>query len=853
MQRTRHPNRIRAAISGCLFVTFLLSLVAVSGQTGGTNYWTKTTSGDWEEQASWSLGALPDATQTVVFNNPGWKALAIGAQTAQNFPQSMSVQSLQVASAVDSYNTLLMNWSGLEQPLQTTFLSVGSNSSVVVRGSSLEVISTSTDGSTGNLLLLGGTFIHSDYSSVKVHGTLSVRSDRQFVTDSVSPGAYYLTNGTLSVNLRESIGGFAPGKFVQYGGANNVGSLEINTEGEFDLYGGQATVTNGITVGIGDFSSYATFYQYGGSVNADTVINGNYILNGGSITGRMSVPSGTDFQRDDGSVLQNGGTNFAVSLDLGHPNRFGGRAFYVLSNGVVHVDSSVTFRGGQFSQYNGQHAIVSNLVMQGTDVGLGFATADYFLGGGTLSAGSIAVNRESTLTVSDGVLNAGDLAMNLEATGAAALVTLHGGSTVVSNVIYIGLGNIVMSGGNFRSPGLTIFRGELDQSDGTNETGVINLPQNRISIGQGNYYLSGGTLLSSNLSLGAGAPGGFAGLNGVFGQSGGVHYNSAGMVIWGTVRQAEARPNGEYNLSAGLLVTPLIQFYYGALFRQTGGTNRPGILAIDHASTFVLSGGSLSSSNTSISSSEGRYYYYSNLRSFYTQTEGSHVANQFSSTEGGLAQLQGGSLTAPTISVGPEGELALAGAAVTNSGTFTILSAARVSANGNYPQLGKLIVQSAPPSPCCPSPSSNSLLDFGTNAATLRFRDSHDVTWDSPLIVANWSGSPNGDGTDRLYVGTSSQGLTPDQLALIHFANPAGLPGGNYPATILATGEVVPGPRPVLGLTRSSGGMVFSWSGDYQLLTSTNVLGPYAPISGATSPYTNSFNEPSRFFLLRSP
>src|SRR4051794_25284592 len=83
------------------------------------NSWTKPGSGSWEEQASWSLGVLPDATQSVVFTNAGWKALAIGFGTAQNFPQSMSVHSLQLGAPVDSYNTLLMNFSGFVRPLQT--------------------------------------------------------------------------------------------------------------------------------------------------------------------------------------------------------------------------------------------------------------------------------------------------------------------------------------------------------------------------------------------------------------------------------------------------------------------------------------------------------------------------------------------------------------------------------------------------------------------------------------------------------------------------------------------------------------------------------------------------------------
>ena len=135
-------------------------------------------------------------------------------------------------------------------------------------------------------------------------------------------------------------------------------------------------------------------------MNADTFVNGNYILNGGTITGRMSVPS-MDYHRVDASVLQTGGTNLAVSMSLGDPNRYGGMAFYTLSNGVVRVASSTTFSGGKFSQFNGVHTIASNFVMHGTDIGMGFATADYFLGGGTFSAGGLTAENiaEAILTV----------------------------------------------------------------------------------------------------------------------------------------------------------------------------------------------------------------------------------------------------------------------------------------------------------------------------------------------------------------------------------------------------------------------------------------------------------------------
>ena len=148
-----------------------------------------------------------------MFTNQGWKALAIGTNAAQQFPESMRVQSLRMGAPADSFNTLLLNFTGFERPLQTARLLVESNSALVIQGSALEVLSTPTDGSTGNLAL-GGSINHGDYSQVEVNGGLSVGRFGQ--------GAYFFTNGTLS----------AGGEFV------GAPSLEIffNTAGSISLW-----------------------------------------------------------------------------------------------------------------------------------------------------------------------------------------------------------------------------------------------------------------------------------------------------------------------------------------------------------------------------------------------------------------------------------------------------------------------------------------------------------------------------------------------------------------------------------------------------------------------------------------
>ena len=161
---------------------------------------------------------LPDTTQDVLFNNTGSKALAIGPETAQNFPQSMSVASLRVGAPVDSYNVLLMNFSGFEQPLQTGSLTVEANGAVLMQSSSLHVLQ-------GGLpyeadLFILGDFRQSDFSQVNVDGRLRLNS-----------GSYFLTNGTLAVNfLLEDWG-----KFFQYGGANNSGSTHVEESGAEEI------------------------------------------------------------------------------------------------------------------------------------------------------------------------------------------------------------------------------------------------------------------------------------------------------------------------------------------------------------------------------------------------------------------------------------------------------------------------------------------------------------------------------------------------------------------------------------------------------------------------------------------
>jgi hypothetical protein len=270
---------------------------------------------------------------------------------------------------------------------------------------------------------------------------------------------------------------------------SDVASMVLNIQAEFDLFGGQVTATNGLLVGFGDFADGANLNQYGGSVNADTTINGNYTLNNGTITGRMSVISPNSFQRANAAVVQTGGTNFAVSLSMGNPNRFGGVGTYTLSNGLLSVESSMQIHGSPFAQYNGQ-AIVSDLEMTGANLGgFGIAPAEYLLAGGTLSAGGLL--EQSAHFTQNGGTNQIAASFVLTATSPIQTTwyTLSGGSLVVKdislnngaffqhtsgNIIHSGL--LTLSQGEWRAAAAAQSLGPLQLTIGSSNNSAITFP-----------------------------------------------------------------------------------------------------------------------------------------------------------------------------------------------------------------------------------------------------------------------------------------------------------------------------------------------------------------------------------------
>ena len=118
-------------------------------------------------------------------------------------------------------------------------------------------------------------------------------------------------------------------------------------------------------------------------------------------------------------------------------------------------------------------------------------------------------------------------------------------------------------------------------------------------------------------------------------------------------------------------------------------------------------------------------------------------------------------------------------------------------------------------------------IDFGNGTNTLRFADSSAQTWATNVLIVNWSGLNAGAGIDQLFIGSGAT-LTVGQLAKIIFVNPAGALG-NYTATQLGTGEVVPNTQLTAGAGNDTwnqfnsavAGGIFSWNQGSNWLSGT--------------------------------
>lgn len=428
----------------------LFPICAVLHCQGQTNSWTNAASGYWDDP-DWSLGELPGPGQTILFTNAGWKALAIGTNASQNFPQTLTVDSLTISSpGTDTVNELLFNYAGFQVPLTLNSLAVGTNCRVSMLSSMLVVSN----------LSVSGAFTQ-DVNSI-VSGTNS-----HLAIGDTGSGTYDLESGTL-VAGDATVGTSFPSLLVQNGGSNACAWVHVLGQSEFDQDGG--VFTGGAVV-----ESNGVYQQSGGiaeEFNAELGVNGTFVQSGGARSGEeLDVPNlfmeghfGSDSQ---GSVLQTGGTNEQSRLEVGYnlgavvldgpgTSLPTGSGDYTLSNGVVNTAVSYVAADGTMAQWGGTH-ITQGLNVAGAVRISAFNTVDsideglYTLGNGLLRANAVNINGEGVIIQSGGT---NDIFQELSI-------------SATINPIGDFDGHYLLKGGLVQTPSLTVSQGAVFyQNDG---------------------------------------------------------------------------------------------------------------------------------------------------------------------------------------------------------------------------------------------------------------------------------------------------------------------------------------------------------------------------------------------------
>jgi hypothetical protein len=448
--------------------------------------------------------------------------------------------------------------------------------------------------------------------------------------------------------------------------------------------------------------------------------------------------------------------------------------------------------------------------------------------------GRMWISTEGTYNLSGGTLNVGTLELYPAASGPAQL-NIAGGLANVRDGLRLGgddiynerRGEVLLSGGLFKSASILVPNGQMTQTGGTNQTRAIYL--SGTPYNHGDYGLREGRVDSGDVYIGRDE---FFNEGGAFGQSGGVHSNSVRIVAYGrTISEGTHYINGFYSLSGGLLCSPTIALA-GGRFTQRGGTNYVQRLVLTNGGSYELDGGILVSFRTDIEN-----YVAPTVRPRFFQGGGKHRTQQLWLESGGIYELQGGTLAANNISVRASAQFRLGAGVLSND--LIEVNGGTLFLGGNH-DLGWLQF------------NGYAYIDFQSGSSIVRFNriGYPPPAIDGVLYVKNWKGSPQSPGRDQMYIINTGEDL-PYHLSGVFFVDPYGYPPGNYPARRKETGEIVPLEPGRIDYTRYHNTLSLNWVGDYQLLSATNVAGPYQPVPGATSYYNLFFTDPARFFILK--
>jgi hypothetical protein len=408
---------------------------------------------------------------------------------------------------------------------------------------------------------------------------------------------------------------------------------------------------------------------------------------------------------------------------------------------------------------------------------------------------------------------------------------------VLNSLVSITYGNYSLEGGiNYGGVSFPQYGfGTAVQSGGTNFGGVD----------LGGFYGGGSYIMSNGVSYGGISVGGHAS----FTLLGGSQLCETQGVLVGVTFEASrdggyGYSRGHFTQSGGLLSCSGMAIY-GICYKWGGTTLVSGTVRISGPQSQFISSGTLCASNFFVSSMTIGPAYFNGT---------TVITNEINVIAASISG--GGDLTVSNITV-QSGSFGFDGNSLNQSGIVGLAGGGlNASGSGAY-HFGQLQLNSG----------ANSLA-ISSDQCVLNFKDSSSLAWTNTanLNVQNWSGSLYGGGQQQIIFGTNATALTPQQLSQIQFQNPAGLAPSNYPARILATGEIVPDTGaplpPMMNLSSSANGVMrLSLGGDigrtYTIEVSTDLMHWNAWTNQLNTSGTMTLDDydptncPQRFYRMR--
>jgi hypothetical protein len=432
------------------------------------NSWTNAGSAHWEE-SFWSLGTLPNSSQSVAITNAGFKSVGIFPTTATDFPTSLTIDSLSIEGPTNGFNTLLLNFSGTSTPLHTLDgVLIGTNGMLANFYSGIQVDGTNGGGlvlQSGKLIEEGGTLTASNTMTLVLAGSMNLTNaignfwvmllDSTDTFDTTNLGTVTQSGGqvTGALSIRNGAYNLIDGDFFgTYSG--------INQSGRFSQYSGTnfATISLGYSAFFG-VAGYGTYNLYGGTVMSPSIVVGNHAYTGGEFD-------------------QGGGTVRAGAITLGGGTF--GSGFYWLTNGNVFAGTLMVF-DGFIQQMDGQLTTTNGLTLLGSANRTAPEFASYTLSGGNVTSPSLDIDYGS-FTQSGGT---NSIAQKLSF--ANSTYTLSGGTLLSSNTI-ISFGTFIQGGTGERTVSKFLQSGGQHHVAGTLTDGD-------------EYIFSGGSLSANKIIL----------------------------------------------------------------------------------------------------------------------------------------------------------------------------------------------------------------------------------------------------------------------------------------------------------------------------------------------------------------